>query len=187
MLRRDVIREIVARDRQEKELTEEIVSEDAKQLYQAGCEHFGTWDTALRYAGISARSMAGKGKLTAETVKSKLVRLCTSKYNLEETSNLHRDRRLHDAAVDYFGSWREALRAAGINPNNIRKGWKKGKPGKRLVLEGIRRRHKLGLSLRWRDACRENNSLAMAAKNRFGSWIAAVRAAGCAPENESQK
>jgi hypothetical protein len=52
MLRQEVIREIVKRADQERGLAEELVIEEDKGLYEAACEYFGAWTTALHYAGI---------------------------------------------------------------------------------------------------------------------------------------
>ena len=52
MLRQDEIREIVKRDDQERGFAEELVIKEDKGLFEAACEYFGAWTTALHYAGI---------------------------------------------------------------------------------------------------------------------------------------
>ena len=47
MTREEVIRQIVRRERQQRGLSELIVSEEAPALHQAACHHFGTWQTAV--------------------------------------------------------------------------------------------------------------------------------------------
>ena len=61
MTREDVIRRIVELDLQDQGLSAEFVQRNARQLHAAACEHFGTWDTALQYAGVGVRRVRGNG------------------------------------------------------------------------------------------------------------------------------
>ena len=179
MLRRDVIRKIVERDCQKKELEEDMVIMDAKSLHEAACKHFGTWDTALRYAGLGARHLRGvQYSHSREQVVGKLRKLCISGYSLLAKHNMHRDYKLYRAAMHYFGCWKDALEAAGIDYRNIRLKIKPRRHDKQKIIEKLRERHNAGLSVMWRDVCLENRVLALAAKQAFGSWSKAMVAAG---------
>jgi hypothetical protein len=85
------------------------------------------------------------------------------------------------AAVEHFGSWKQALRAAGIEPEHLRPYRPDQRPGKQQILQEIARRSREGRSLRWRDVVCENRAFAISAKRAFGTWRAAVEAAGLRP------
>ncbi len=55
MSRKKVIQEIVLRHNAKLPWTVDVVIADANELYQQACEHFGTWETALQYAGVNIR------------------------------------------------------------------------------------------------------------------------------------
>ena len=119
MSRRDVIRRIVARDTQNLELTEEAVQQDDAELHESACRLFGTWDTALEYAGVNMRRVAGKRDADRETLLQAIRRLCGEAGILEETYIRRRRQSLYKAALKHFPTWDDALRAAGIQPENI--------------------------------------------------------------------
>ena len=59
--------------------------------------------------------------LSPERIKFRLRRLCATGYDLGAMVNRSRDRALYDAAIRHFGTWREALTAAGINLANVKR------------------------------------------------------------------
>ena len=120
MSREDIIRRIVQREFQKQGLTEEAVLEDMPDLHQSACDHFGTWETALKYAGVNLRRLYAKHDYSRELVRQKIRNLCLNGYNLTATRNMRRDRRLYEAARQHFGTWRQALRAAGIDLEHAR-------------------------------------------------------------------
>jgi hypothetical protein len=83
------------------------------------------------------------------------------------------DVNLYSVAKTHFGSWRNAVLAAGLQVKRRR--W-----SKQTVADEIRSRARQGLSLSSR--CRENHLLVAAAIRYFGSWRQAVRAARAAPK-----
>ncbi len=182
MLRRDVIREIVERDRQKKGLAEETVLHDAKELHEAACGYFGTWNTALRYAGVDRRRLDALNAYSRDGVTKELHRLCVYGYNLSAARNMRRDRRLYYAAVQHFGDWTEALEAAGIDSAHVHTTAKPRRHDKQRIIEALQQRHHAGLSFSWGQVCRQNHALATAAKNAYGSWRRALVAAGIQPE-----
>jgi hypothetical protein len=176
MPREDVIRQIVARDIAQRGLMEEIVQQDDASLHRSACDHFGTWETALEYAGVDMRARRPRQTFTTDQVLCEIRRLCVSGYSLAAGHNMHRDRRLYDAARQHFGTWRKALVAAGVNLNNafVRR---PRKLDRGEILAAIRQRDESGQSLAWTDVCLENRALATAAKHAFGSWRNAIQAA----------
>ncbi len=186
MLREDVIREIVKRDRQKEGLAEDDVLHDAKQLHEAACEHFGAWEIALRYAGVGTRRLRGRRSYSRNRVTQAVRKLCITGYNLSAKRNMRRDSGLYRAAIHHFGTWRQALEAAGIDVRHAHLDSKPRQLDRKKILEALRQRHQTGLSMAWREACLENRALATAAKNAFRSWRRALVAAGIVSEERGE-
>ncbi len=82
------------------------------------------------------------------------------------------------AATRYFGSWQEAVEFAGLNYEQVRRyqSWTRER-----ILIRIRELHDAGADLSWRNvSTKVEPQLAAAAtkKSHFGSWRAAIQAAG---------
>jgi hypothetical protein len=178
MTREDVIREIVGRDLQKLALAAEVVLREAPGLHAAACEHFGTWDTALRYAGISRRRLRADADYSPDRVLREVRRLCKNGYSLRAGHNQHRDPGLYDAARRHFGGWKRALRAAGIDLSHACLRTERRRLDKQAIVTAVRNRQRAGLSLRCCDVWREDRGLATAAKHAFFTWWRALVAAG---------
>lgn len=191
MTREDVIRKIVERDVRKLGLSEETVQQEDAELFHAGCEWFGTWETALQYAGIKTRShrkrrpRAGaksrpddpRDYADSESVLHEIYRLCLNGYSLVPAKNASRDRLLYDAATRFFGSWGQALESAGVDFRYSQLRDKRRKLIREDVIQKLQQRHSAGHSMIWNQVCAENRELATAAKYAFGSWIRALRVA----------
>jgi hypothetical protein len=114
--------------------------------------------------------------LTPERIKQQLRRLCTTGYDLGAKVNRSRDRALYDAAVRHFGSWREALTAAGINMANVTHRRPKHLDRDTMLL-WLRNRKESDQSFTFSEVCLENRDYALAIKREFGSWARALEAA----------
>jgi len=182
MSREEVIRRIVEREMQGHGLTEEVVLQHAPELHQSACALFGTWDTALEYAGVTMRRVSVTHGYTRERVRRQIRQLCLNGYSLMAVHNMRRDRRLYESARQYFGTWRQALLAAGIDLKHARLSSKPRRLDKQEIIDTLRQRHQAGLSLAWNEVCLENRALASAARNAFRSWRRALVAAGIIPE-----
>ena len=185
MSREDVIRHIVERDLQRLGLTEESVSREAPDLCAAACEFFGTWDTALQYAGVNERRLVVSDLSNPDLVLRKIRQLCLDGYELSASKNLQRDRELYNAARRHFGSWKNALRTAGMNLEQARPSSRPRNLNRDKIIETLRERHATGLSLSWTVVCLENRVFAVAAKQLFRSWRRALEAAGLASERNA--
>lgn len=183
MNREDVIRQIVDRDLRNEGLASESVEKDVPELYAAACEQFGTWDTALQYAGISVRRVITEVELSPERVIKRIRKMCTNGYDMSSQRNVRRDRRFYDAARLHFGSWNKAMQAAGINVKNLRPSKKTRKHDKKRIVEAIREWHAAGHSIKCCDVSLENRALATVAISAFYSWQRALVAAGLAPSD----
>lgn len=180
-MREEIIRQIVERDLNDKPLTEEIVERDDPSLHASACEHFGTWETALQYAGISIRRATIESGLTPDRIIRRLRKMCVDGYDMSASRNIRRDRRLYEAARHHFGSWRKSLIAAGIDVQHVRKPRKPRKLDRQEIIQTLRDRHEAGLTLKCTEVCLENRDLATAAINAFNSWGRALAAAGLGP------
>lgn len=98
------------------------------------------------------------------------------------------DEKLTGAARRHFGSWNAALEAAGFDPAEIKKQARNGphKPygfwTKEDVIESIRRAAAEGQDLSAHRMQKWNPSLVATAQRLFGSWGAALVAAGYSPD-----
>lgn len=130
---------------------------------------FGSWLSAVESAGLSDKVSFkpvhrrwNRGLVIAE-----IQAWHGAGHRLAE---VHRkNRSLFDAAKARFGTWNQAIEAAGL------------KPGRRRysddeILEMIRKRHRDGKSLSCKHP--DNVSLALLASNHFGTWRKGLAAAG---------
>ena len=187
MIRETIIRRIVQLDIAGNALVEEEIRSAEELLYLAAIKEFGSWDTAIEYAGVSVRDALLSRELSPERVTHRLRRLCTTGYDLGAKVNRNRDKALYLAALKHFGTWRKALASAGIDLKNVAN----RKPRhltRETMLLWIRGRHETGKTLMYRDACLENRDYALAIRREFGSWIRAVREAlGKNPPDDHSK
>ena len=182
MIRETIIRRIVERDLAGHSLLEESVRASDELLHAAAVNEFGLWETALGYAGVSVHDVGRCRDLSPERIKSRLRRLCTTGYDLGAKVNRSRDRGLYEAAVRHFGSWREALTAAGINFANVTHRRPKNLDREAMLL-WLRNRESAGQSVIWTDVCLENRDYALAIRREFGSWARAI-ATALPPQDE---
>ena len=190
MNREVVIRKIVAREIQKRPLSQELVErEDAKLFAEAG-EHFGTWDTALRYAGISEYRVALRTASSRGFVLDQIRKLCRNGCNLSAQRIKERKRSLFEAANRHFGRWRAALNAVGVNPNNVSRKSKSRHHDRQQIIIALQQYYAAGCSLSWSVVCLDNHELASAAKNAFLTWRRALNSAGLpvpAPINPNRR
>jgi hypothetical protein len=182
MSRETIIRRIVERETQGHPLTEEAVLDDAPALHRAACEVFGTWDTALHYAGVRCRRR-GFEPSTPERVIQRIRRYLRTNHRAMSTFVRRHHFRLHRDAIECFGTWRKALSAAGVDIRRAGLHNTKRRPQtNEEIFEALRAWHAAGHSMAWSAICLENRQLAVAARGRFEGWRRALLAAGLPPE-----
>lgn len=150
------------RSRHERGLPLSRVWADDKRLFRAAVRKFGGWAQALRTAGLKPkpRRRWSKQRVVAEL----------QAWHRQSDDNLRTvDPALAGAAVRLLGSVAEAMEAAGIEV-------KRGRWTNQQVIEAIQDRFVQGHPIN--IAGFGDRQLAGAAKRRFGSWAAAVAAAG---------
>lgn len=178
MSRETIIRHIVNRDLANNDLSEESICKTELALYEIACEEFGSWETALEYAGVDARvSSKTDPHWTRDRVQQRLRRLCTTGYDLTAHVNRERNGPMYRAAIHYYGSWREALSASGINLAHTSRRCPKNLDMETMKL-WLKEREASDQSLVWTKVCLENRTYALAIRRRFRSWKKALKAAG---------
>lgn len=139
------------------------------RLALAAKRRFGSWASAVAAAGLADRIPIAKPlrRWTRKQVIESIQRAVQEGITLNQISSS--DQGLYNAAKTHFGSWRAAVRAAGLP--TTRQQWTKAS-----ILAGILARHQRGSALS--SGHPDNINLAAAASRYFGSWTAALAAAG---------
>lgn len=157
------------------------LSQKYPALYWACCRHFGGGLAAIQAAGIDYEVLLGehprrwnKTRIVAEIQRRDRANLtlCLATI-LREEPKLNR---FCYAVLHQFGTWSQALKAAGLDPDavwNRRRKW----PRERVIQE-IRRRHVEGKLLNTDRMLREDLPLHTAGRRHFGTWKKAVEQAG---------
>lgn len=117
-------------------------------------------------------------KWSKETIAQEIVRMHEAGEDLNYAGIAQTQVALLRAATRYYGSWKGAIEASGIEYTGIRryKSWTRER-----IVERIRELHARGVDLSWRHvSTRVDPQLAAAATKakHFGSWRAAIEAAG---------
>lgn len=154
-------------------------SQDALGEYK---RRFGlAWVRSLRTIRAQRRSLfahyAKQGRRWTKTrLVSEVKRLLPNGRPPSSTDVILRLDSLRKVAERSFGSWRQFLRAAGLDADRVRK---QRRWSKAAVLRAVRSLGKTRLHRKM--ATKEDSGLVHAAASRFGSWDAALRAAGRNP------
>jgi hypothetical protein len=142
------------------------------RLGHAAWKHFGSWAKAVAAAGIAD---GWQGTWSRERVIAVLRTCGTPGQPLSSPQVPPTARRV---AFELFGTWYDALVAAGREPP----GRRPASPNRWTnegILAAIRQRKQAGIPM----TIAANTTLARAAMRRFGSWHGALRAAGVRPNS----
>jgi hypothetical protein len=134
----------------------------------AAKRRFGSWQAAVEAAGLAGKIIIKKPlrRWTREAVIAEIQAWHRSGRRLSAVSKQNQS--LSCAAKTWFGSWRAALNAAGLESE--RKVW-----SKQSLIDEVLNRSRNGRSLSSGDPA--NINLAAAASRYFGSWRKALQAA----------
>lgn len=176
--RESVIQAILRRERDGLPLHSEAVRGQARPLYGGAIRHFGSWRNALLAAGINARTVERRRGWDKAKIVARLRELCRRRRSLQQTAVQRIDGGLCRAAFLAFGSWCKALIAAGINPETICRDpqWDRNKIIEAILLRAVRGEALGSTTVR-------PYTLKSAAVQEFGSWAAALAAAGLEPRH----
>ncbi len=147
-------------------------------LLRAATRYFGTWEDAVRFAGLDYDSIRRYKSWSRERIVARVKELHAQNVDLSwRNVCLNVDPQLAAAATkkSHFGSWREALEAAGLNYDDIRRyrEWDDDR-----ILDMVREFHRNGKELNAKSMELEDITLITAARRRFDSWHKALTAAG---------
>ena len=141
---------------------------------------FGTWREAIEAAELDYEEISKHRFWSKERVIETIRELHEAGHDLSHEAAKNQHGALVSAASSrrYFGSWRGAIEAAGLDYAQIRKinRWTEKK-----IIDTIRRLHESGESVNNSNMRRMGYRGMMEAASResnFGSWAAAVEAAG---------
>jgi hypothetical protein len=152
------------------------------KLYKAGSRIFGSWGNAVQAAGIAPERAMARDHWPPSKVLSKIRILAHRQQPIQPGELKRQYGYLVQAARRCFGSWSKAVVAAGVEPDKL-KGimpWTKER-----ILEAILMR---ALNCEPLGSQSVNpRSLSKAGAREFGSWLAALRAAGIDPRQTSHR
>jgi hypothetical protein len=174
--REAVIGAILRREREGLPLNCEAVKGALKPLYCGAFRHFGSWRNALRAAGIDVPTVERRREWNKTKIIARVRALCRQRRSLRQTDVHRYDSGLCRAACLTFGTWCNALIAAGINPESICRDpqWDQNKIIEAILLRVVRGEALGSTTVR-------PHTLKSAAVREFGSWPAALTAAGLEP------
>jgi len=146
-------------------------------LYQAARRIFGSWRHAIQAAGITPEQVLTWDRWPPAKVLMIIRRLAQRARPLSGAQMEQRYGSMMSAARRFYGSWTKAVLAAGVDPTRLQRvvPWNPDR-----VIEAI-----LTRTLRNEPLAPghiEPRSLVMAGERLFGSWAAAVTAAGLDPK-----
>ena len=136
---------------------------------------FGSWDRALTAAGLDADDVNRYRKWNKDSIVFDLKQRAREREALNSGALQQEHPGLHAAAVRHFGSFDEALRAARLDPEKLRRrrAW-----NRQAVKDAFKEAAKNGLHLSDSAIRAHDPALYGAAVRLFGSFTAARTAAG---------
>jgi Homing endonuclease associated repeat len=149
-----------------------------QELLAASIRYFGSWQKAVETAGIPYEQVRKYRKWSQETIIQEIRNLHAQGVDLSfRAMALSQYNSMVYAAIrpKYFGSWKTALEAAGLEAQEIYRyrSWEETD-----ILEEIRRLHAEGADLSSKAMDESSNRLIATARRRFGNWGRALEKAG---------
>jgi hypothetical protein len=147
-------------------------------LLSAAIRHFGTWRSAIEFVGLDYQQIRCYKSWSRERIIARIQELHAQGVDLSWGNVCASvDPQLAAAATKkrYFGAWREALEAAGLDYDAIRRymDW-----NDQRVVQTVRDFHANGTELNAKNMQHEDIRLLTAARRRFHSWPEALTVAG---------
>ncbi|OQB82628.1 MAG: hypothetical protein BWX88_03841 [Planctomycetes bacterium ADurb.Bin126] len=145
-------------------------------LYQAAGRTFGSWRNALQAAGIAPQQKMRWERWTPARILVMIRNLARRARPLTTQQMERRYHRIVSAARRHFGSWTKAVVAAGVEPTRLQRFviWSPERVLEAILTRALRNEPLVARLIRPR-------SLVEAGQRFFGSWPAAVTAAGLDP------
>jgi len=150
-----------------------------KKLWNAANHYFYSWRNAVEAANINYENISENIlDWTAEKVKSEILNIYNNELPLFAQYAKKNYVALYGAASTFNGGWKQAVKAAGLDYNQINKRANEIDWSPSLIKKVI-----LEINGRGEDLCesivlRKQSSLRTAARRMFGSWEGAIEYAG---------
>lgn len=154
------------------------IAEENVALLRAATRYFGSWHTAVDYAGLDYEDIRRYRSWNKERILEEIRALHAQGVDLSwrNVSTIVAPQ-LAAAATKrkHFGSWRGAVNAAGLNYSDIRRyrEW-----DEETILNQLRELHAKGIDMNAKSMEAYDITLITAARRRFDSWDKALTAAG---------
>ena len=149
-----------------------------QELLAASIRYYGSWQKAVEMAGIPYEQVRKYRKWSNEAIIQEIRDLHARGVDLSfRAMALSQYNSMVYAAIrpKYFGSWKAALEAAGLESEEIYRyrSWEETD-----ILEEIRRLKSEGADLSSKSMDENSNRLIATARRRFGNWGRALERAG---------
>jgi hypothetical protein len=176
-----VLDEIRKRHQGGEGLSHRAVRQERQYLVVAAVEFFGSWEEALRAAGLDYDEIRKQETWTKAKILRRIRELAAQGEDLSYGAITQNHSSLAAAAGNkrYFGSWGEAIEAAGIRYDEVRRHrepWDRER-----IIATIRELHARGedlITTNIRKLGYRTMEYAARRQGHFGSWRAAIEAAG---------
>jgi hypothetical protein len=168
---------ILSREAKGLPLNSAAVMRADSRIHRRIVRQFGTWDAALRAAGIEPERVRHHHLWSRKTIVERIQKRCALRLPLNAKAVQRDHPTLASAAQRWFGSWANALVAAGVDPSQWRMRAPKWTPEQ--IIDEIQRLRHCGTPLHL--SANHGKSLTRAAAMLFGSWDGALQQAGLDP------
>ncbi len=154
------------------------IAQNQVALLRAATRYFGSWRTAVEFAGIEYQDIRKYKMWSRERILERIRELHAKGEDLSwRHVSTEVDPQLAAAATKkkHFGSWRNAIEAAGLEYGDIRRyrEW-----DEQAVIDRLKELHAEGKDLNAKSMEELDITLITAARRRFNSWDQALTAAG---------
>jgi hypothetical protein len=171
----EVMRVIGELSRGGKQLNSGHIARNYPALAYAGRKFYGSWESAIKAAGLNYESIRRKCFWSKPKIVAQIRQLKAAGVQLNVSAAEKSHGGLVGAASVYYGSWRAAIKAAGLDYTKIKrqKEWSKAE-----IASEIKRMKATGLELGTTIPVRKRyRTLHAAAVRYYGSWAEAMKAA----------
>ncbi len=170
--------EIARLHKASEDLSYAVVAQKHVALLRAATRYYGSWRAAVEQAGIPYDDVRKYQTWSRERILARIQELHAQGIDLSwRHVSTQVDPQLAAAATksQHFGSWRAAIKAAGLDYGSIRRyqQW-----DEQTIIAKLKELHEKGVSLNAKSMEETDITLITAARRRFDSWHCALQAAG---------
>ncbi|HEX2692238.1 MAG TPA: hypothetical protein VHN14_36765 [Kofleriaceae bacterium] len=171
-----VVKALQERHRQGRPVALKRTARERPRLVRAACAQFGTWQAALDAAGLG-QAYVPRSLLSAQEVVRGLRARHQRGKPMTAVATQREEGKLVYAACKHFGTWKAAMRAAGLG-TEVNALYRASVPSRKDLVGMLRARHRRGRDMGFVATRRDDGRLVRAVYKRFGTWRAAMKAAG---------